>query len=133
MMMQMNSSQQNTAVPFKSTQQIQTDVKEALQFIMGNSSPEMLDEMSTIFMNDALLLLNQIKIGYSNQDYKSIDLAAHTLKGSSATIGLQDFADLCLAIEQCNHQQQSNQLANHIANLELAYAQINRALMAFQI
>jgi len=132
-MMQMNNNQPKTAVPQQTIQQIQTDVKEALQFVMGDSTPEILDEMSTIFMEDATLLISQIKIGYDSQDFRNVSIAAHTLKGSSATIGLENFADLCLAIEISCNQQEGEQLANHISHLEFEYTQINNALMAFQI
>lgn len=132
-MMQMNSTQLETAAPFQSVQQIQATVREALQFIMGNSSPEMLKEMSIIFMEDATPLINQLKVSYSNQDFKSINMAAHTLKGSSATMGLEKIADLCLAIEISSKRQENSQLRIHISNVESEYAQIRNALLAFQI
>ncbi|VAW39860.1 hypothetical protein MNBD_CHLOROFLEXI01-1254 [hydrothermal vent metagenome] len=131
--MQMNSTQLETAAPFQSVQQIQATVREALQFIMGNSSPEMLKEMSIIFMEDATPLINQLKVSYSNQDFKSINMAAHTLKGSSATMGLEKIADLCLAIEISSKRQENSQLRIHISNVESEYAQIRNALLAFQI
>lgn len=132
-MMQVNNNQAKTAVPDQTVQQIQSRVKAALQMVMGDSSPEILDEMSTIFMEDAVPLINQMKTGIDNQDFKPVGEAAHTLKGSSATIGLDAFADLCLAIETSSKQKESNQLANHISRLEAAYVQIKNALQAFQI
>jgi HPt (histidine-containing phosphotransfer) domain-containing protein len=132
-MMQMNSSQLKTAVLFQSIQQIQTVVREALQFVMGDSSPEILGEMSTIFMEDAIPLINQMKLSYDSHDFKSISMAAHALKGSSATMGLIKIADLCLAIEISSKLQEYDQLGIHISDLESEYAQIRNALLTFQI
>ena len=130
-MIQMNSNQPKTAVPLQPLQQIQNSVKEALNIVMGDNSPETLDEMSAIFMEDAIPLIDQIKNAYNNHNYKAVFEAAHTLKGSSATIGLEQLADLCLAIEISSIQQNSDKIREHISILESEYVQIQEALRVF--
>jgi HPt (histidine-containing phosphotransfer) domain-containing protein len=112
-------------------QQIQQDIKVALELVMGDSSPEMLDEMSSIFLEDAIPLFEQMKMGLATSDFKAISVAAHTLKGSSATMGLEKFAGLCLALELGSKAQDTSQIGPFIAELEAEYTTIEEALRHF--
>lgn len=114
-----------------SIQQIQENVKIALENVMGDSSPEMLDEMSTIFLEDAVPLIEQMKIGHTTGDFKAISIAAHTLKGSSATIGLDNFANLCLALEQSSNAQETTKISSILPGIENEYKKIEKALRLF--
>ncbi|MCA9942880.1 MAG: Hpt domain-containing protein [Ardenticatenaceae bacterium] len=122
---------QETAASNQAIRQIQTEVKDALELVMGDSSPEMLDEMASIFLEDAVPLIDQIKTGYANQDFVSITMAAHALKGSSATIGLANFANICLAVETGGKQNEANLVSQQLPMLETEYAQIKEALSTF--
>ena len=120
-----------TAVHQQTIQKIQTHVKTALEAIMGDNSPEMLNEMSTIFLEDAVPLLQKLKQGCSQNDFATISMAAHTLKGSSATIGLEQFANLCLTLESSSQQQEPALFDDLITKLESEYSRIEEALTAF--
>jgi HPt (histidine-containing phosphotransfer) domain-containing protein len=98
---------------------------------MGDSSPEMLNEMAGIFLEDAVPLIDQMKTGCANQDWIAVRQAAHALKGSSATIGLDQFADLCLAVEISSKQNEANLVGDHLVALELVFGQVKNALMTF--
>ncbi len=125
------SSYQGTAVSNQNLQEIRTQVKTALESVMGDSSPEMLSEMASIFLEDAVPLIDQMKLGFSHRDFTAVSQAAHALKGSSATIGLEQFADICLAVETSSKQSQADLVGNHLATLELAYVQIEKGLTTF--
>ena len=112
---------------------IRNTVKVTLEQVMGDSSAEMLDEMSTIFLEDAVPLIDQIKTGLANHDYTAIKMAAHALKGSSATIGLGKFADACLAIENSGKNEDDNLIGQYLTVLEVEYSQVQEALTAFLI
>jgi len=122
---------QETAVFNQTIQEIRRQVTEALQLVMGDSSPEMLNEMASIFLEDAVPLIDQMKTGHTNGDLNTVRQAAHALKGSSATIGLDQFANFCLAVETSSKQNETNLVGNHLTNLELAYIQIEKALTTF--
>ena len=130
-MTQIEKLLQETAVSSQSIQQIQHGVKTTLAEVMGDSSPEMLDEMSSIFLEDALPLIDQIKSGYLSQNFDSIKMAAHALKGSSATIGLITFAEICQQVENSSKANQLDGLDGQIAAMEIEYSQIKTALTAF--
>ena len=95
-------------------QKIKMDVKETLAYVMGDSSPDMLSEMSLIFLEDSLPLINQIINGYSKQNFDMMRTAAHALKGSSATIGLEQLAKLCQDIETNSKQQNQAPIGSQI-------------------
>lgn len=124
-------SLQETAVSNQTIIQIQREVKDALELVMGDSSPETLDEMVSIFLEDAVPLINQIKTGYTNQDFGSVTMAAHALKGSSATIGLENFASICLTVETGGKQNEANLIGQQLTKLETEYAQVKEALSFF--
>ena len=130
-MVQINNSMEKTAVSNLTLQQIQADVQETLEEVMGDASPEMMSEMSAIFLEDAVPLINQMKDGLGSQDLKIIRMAAHALKGSSATIGLEEFAKLCRIVETSCKQEETDQIGSQIATVEAEYAQIEQALSAF--
>ncbi|MFZ1396155.1 MAG: Hpt domain-containing protein [Candidatus Promineifilaceae bacterium] len=110
---------------------IRHNVKTTLAQVMGDSSAEMLNEMASIFLEDAVPLIDQMKSGLANGDYKTIHSAAHALKGSSATIGLDKFAEVCLAVETNSKQQQDELIDSNLVVLESQYSQIHQALSAF--
>ena len=130
-MTNMNNNISQTAVSRATIYQLQQDVKNALEEVMGDSSPEMLNEMASIFLEDAVPLIEQIKNGSVTQDPPSIILAAHTLKGSSATIGLEKFAQLCLSLETSGKQDDIDTLNSLIPVLEAEYEQVQAALRGF--
>ena len=124
-------SWQETAVFNQTIQEIQIQVKNTLSMVMGDSSAEMLNEMSAIFLEDAVPLIDQMKAGHANHDYRAVRQAAHALKGSSATIGLDEFANICLAVEKSSKQDAPSLVSDHLATLELAYNQVKKALSGF--
>ena len=103
----------------------------ALELVMGDSSPEMLNEMASIFLEDAVPLIDRMKVGLSNGDFTAVCEAAHALKGSSATIGLDQFANFCLAVEISSKQNEGISVSNHLKTLERAYVHVEKALNTF--
>lgn len=124
---------ENTAAFQQAIEKIRNNVKFTLEQVMGESSSEMLSEMSAIFLEDAVPLIDQIKTGYASGDFESITMAAHALKGSSATIGLDQFAEVCLAVETHSKQQQLAMIGDNLPALDTEYVKLHHALSAFLI
>ena len=124
-------SLKETAVFKQSIQEIRQQVQTALELVMGDSSPEMLNEMAGIFLEDGQPLIEQMKTGHLNHDFTAVRQAAHALKGSSATIGLDQFANICLAVETSSIQNEADSVGNHLKTLELAYIHVEKALITF--
>jgi HPt (histidine-containing phosphotransfer) domain-containing protein len=131
MMTYAERSLQGTAAYNETIKKLQLDVKNTLELVMGDSSAEMLDEMASIFLEDAVPLIAQIKTGFASGEFTTVQMAAHALKGSSATIGLEQFANTCLAIENSIKQNETSLMNQHLAELESKYVQIEKALSDF--
>lgn len=74
---------------------INTDVFAILQDNMGEILPELIDA----FVEDALLLLQQIRQGIVGSDQEVIATATHTLKSSAKNIGADRLAAYCDQLE----------------------------------
>ena len=122
---------EETAASKRTVEQIQMDVKRTLEQVMGESSAEMLNEMSLIFLEDAVPLIDQIKTGYVEGDLAAIRMAAHALKGSSATIGLEHFAHITLIVENSSKANDNAAIAEQLPALEAEYERIKQALTSF--
>ena len=133
MMTQVTNGATNTAVPQQTLEQIRSNVKFTLEQVMGDSSAATLDEMSSIFLEDAFPMLKQMKDALISQDHTAMKMAAHALKGSSATIGLERFASICLAVESSIKEQNDGLLRQNLILLEAEYSQVHQALSAFLI
>lgn len=131
MMTQTNYTTVNSAVSNNTLTQIQNNVKFALEQVMGDSSPDTLDEMASIFLEDAVPLIEQMKEGLIAHNYPAINMAAHALKGSSATIGLTTFASVCLAVESASKDKETDLISNNLKTLEAEYSKVQLALQEF--
>ncbi len=67
-------------------------------------SGEQLQAIFDLFIREAGSRLSQLKVAIDSRDVKTVALHVHTLKGSSATITANDFAQLCKDMEQANKE-----------------------------
>ncbi len=88
-----------------------TELKE----MVGIANPEMLAELIETFLEDAPLLIGEMKAALDEQDPHQLNRAAHTLKASSAAFGATVLAGLCQELEAV---QDSDDWATARSNLE---------------
>ncbi|HAA32706.1 MAG TPA: hypothetical protein DCE56_39560, partial [Cyanobacteria bacterium UBA8553] len=84
-------------------------------------------ELLQVFLEDALVHLEDAKVALSTEDYLTLARRAHQLKGASATVAIQEMPELAARLET---QAQNNQLLDTtelIAQLE----QILQRVQAF--
>ena len=74
-------------------------VLDALGRIRGQSQPEFVDHIITMFMEAALILLAELKGGLAASDLATLHHASHTLKSCSATVGASGLASRCEELE----------------------------------
>lgn len=93
------------------------------------------DEFSVLintYLTDAKLRLNLIQTGISNQDYESVRLAAHSLKGASANLGALVLAELCEKLEyDCKvgeYKNLTSQIRQIITELEIISVLLQQTL-----
>ncbi len=66
----------------------------------GVDSASLLRELIGLFLSDAAAYIDALRRAAGSGDRRSLETAAHTLKGSSASIGARAMAALCRALER---------------------------------
>ena len=96
----------------------------------GEDEPDLIVELIDLYLVDFPQQLSVMKDSVLKADENSLKRAAHTLKGSSANLGVNGVAALCEAIEETDSSesfQQSNVLINR---LEQTFARIRPIFLA---
>ncbi|WP_420644132.1 histidine kinase N-terminal 7TM domain-containing protein [Candidatus Leptofilum sp.] len=73
---------------------------EALAQLVGKDTHEFLERMTPIFLEDTALLMQSLETAVQTHDSLAIRHAAHTLKGSSASMGMTSLAAFSHQLEQ---------------------------------
>jgi CheY-like chemotaxis protein/HPt (histidine-containing phosphotransfer) domain-containing protein len=72
---------------------------EELRSYGGDSPEDILEELTTMFLEGAHKHLTAMREALQQRDAVALEQAAHTLKGSAATLGAQRLAALCFDLE----------------------------------
>ncbi|MCC6573748.1 MAG: Hpt domain-containing protein [Planctomycetes bacterium] len=78
---------------------ITADVLESLRSMDDSGQSSLLGELYGIFLNDANKQYDEICLAIAGADPKRLQMAAHSLKGSSGSLGAATVADLCKTLE----------------------------------
>ncbi|MEM7333316.1 MAG: Hpt domain-containing protein [Chloroflexota bacterium] len=73
-----------------------------LKDLFGEDIDVFLNEMAPIFLEDSHSLMEQLNSAIPLGDFKTVKEAAHALKGSSASLGMEVLAQLCTELEGCD-------------------------------
>lgn len=74
-----------------------------------------------VFMRDSRAKLDSIRTGLAEADTDAVRSSAHTLKGSSANLGANPLAELCLTAEQQAREGNLDGLDELFARIEAEY------------
>jgi PAS domain S-box-containing protein len=96
--------------------------------MMGEEAMEILNELLPTYFEDANALLRNLETSIANEDVEQIHQIAHTLKGSSASMGMIQMADLCLMIEKMSNNQEVDNLSEIADAICQELNQIQKAL-----
>ena len=66
---------------------------------LGSLMDDLMPELIETFFEDGIIRLGQLQTSLSGHDEQQIWQTAHSLKGSSATLGMLSFSSLCLQLE----------------------------------
>jgi HPt (histidine-containing phosphotransfer) domain-containing protein len=86
-------------------------------------APEMIAEFVPLFLNDASLVLAELRQAVKQGNAKGIEQAAHTLKGNSASFGATTLSNLCREQEEM-----CKRLVEKAAQIEAEYERVRAAL-----
>jgi two-component system, sensor histidine kinase and response regulator len=106
------------------------DREVALSRVGGDT--ELLSEIAGLFLDDYPNLLNELKAGAARGDAKTIERAAHGLKGSVSNFGARAAVEAAFALENMGRQDQLSGVEAGIRSLEQALGALRPELEALQ-
>jgi len=95
-----------------------------------NDSPSdnAFSEIISSYLTDAPQLLSEIELALSENDYKRVQIKAHTLKSSSASLGAHALSVLCKDLEYKGRHNETDNIAYLCSQIKAEYEQVKHAL-----
>lgn len=84
------------------------------------------------YVEDADGLMRQVRSAAEQLDFNGLRFAAHTLKSSSALMGIMGLSRLCQQLEQRARSQSSDALLSLVQEAETIQAESQALLLAYQ-
>jgi signal transduction histidine kinase/DNA-binding response OmpR family regulator/PAS domain-containing protein len=97
---------------------------------MVGDDDSIIAELVTTFLEDAPLLLLNLRRSLENADAANVRLYAHSLKSNGAQFGAMTFADLCKDMEMIGKSNQLDGAAPLLEQIEAEYQRVRAALEA---
>ena len=91
-----------------------------------------LAEVIALFLTDGPVLLQAARRALDEGNAEELRRAAHTLKSNGATLGANDFAERCRALEQCAKSGRIDEATELVAAVEQAFEQLRPALASLR-
>jgi len=107
---------------------IDATAMEKFRAMIGEDAPMFLAELITAFHDDSIKLLAEMREAVVKGDAVSLQRAAHTLKGSSATLGAMRLSAMCKELELMGHEGILEGVAEKVAQVEAEYGRVKVAL-----
>lgn len=98
------------------------DALDQLQELSGDGSLSLVTEIFQVYLDTTPPALNEIDQALKTQDNAKIRKLAHSIKSSSASLGLLQVASLCLSLEKSEDEKiEFDQIQTRVKELRLAY------------
>jgi HPt (histidine-containing phosphotransfer) domain-containing protein len=97
---------------------------------LGDEAGSLLSHLLPVFFKETDLLLIRLQEAATAKEWQQLKQAVHTLKGSSASIGLMTLADLCLEVEAAEDKGRLAGVAETVTHLVAEYEKVKAALSA---
>jgi HPt (histidine-containing phosphotransfer) domain-containing protein len=104
-----------TPPPVASDRVIDADVIETLKTLKSEQRTDPVGEMVSLFVRQAPACLQEIELSLTRYEARSVEKAAHSLKGSASTMGARRLAELCATLEE-EARKGSLQVTAHLLN-----------------
>ncbi|EAU54417.1 PAS domain S-box protein [Mariprofundus ferrooxydans] len=97
---------------------------EALSSLLGSHEPEMLARFYADFLETSMTTVEQIKTAHAKGDLRKAGELAHKLKSAARTVGANELADCCLAIEQAGKAGNGQDLDLQVSRFSLLFEEV---------
>ncbi|MDH7475745.1 MAG: response regulator, partial [Anaerolineae bacterium] len=111
------------------TRAVDEEVLETFRTTMG----EVAGELIALYLEDGEALLAELRAGVAEENARTVQRVAHTLKGSSATLGAMKLSDLCKEVEEMGQAGTLAGAAEKVAQVEAEYEKVKLALQTSEV
>jgi|GEM_PF-348365 len=118
----------NGALPAPDEAVLDANTLAELHDLLGDQAPQVIAELSDLFVKSAADLLAQMRIALQTQDSGKLYRAAHTLKPSCSHLGAVRFAAMCETLERMGKAEQLEGASEKLAALETEFERVKLAL-----
>lgn len=125
----LESKAQEITVSQSPTEALDRSVLERLEFLQ-DAEHDYLGELITTYLESAPQLLSALRAAVTNQDAPAAQKAAHTLKGSSASLGALTLAAHCKELEMLARAGTLDGASAWLTKIEEEYRRVQHALEA---
>lgn len=102
-----------------------------MRLIVGDSVDDMIGELAPLFISDIPPLIDEAERMLAAHDANRLKEVAHTLKGSSSSMGLRRFSELCFELEMLARENDLAEAPTKIDQIRIEYMAISHALEGF--
>lgn len=95
---------------------------------LGSLMEELMPDLIEVFFEDSVFRLHQLQASVNDRDSQEVLKTAHSLKGSSATLGMLAFSSLCLQLETAARCEDWNRIYSLKAQIHDEFARIQAFL-----
>ncbi len=103
-------------------------VIEELLWFADDGDPELLVDLIQMFLEDGPAKVEAVSTGLASGNFDMAERAAHSLKGSSGSLGAKLVQAICGQIEETTHMRELEASRLLAPKLELSYAAAEQAL-----
>jgi CheY-like chemotaxis protein/HPt (histidine-containing phosphotransfer) domain-containing protein/class 3 adenylate cyclase len=107
---------------------VATEIQNMLSELLGDDAPDIMRDLLVSYQADTQNLVDDIRQAVSQQNPHSLAQAAHTLKSSSANLGLQLFSSCCERLELQGRENDLSETVSALTAFEEAYHEVQLAL-----
>ncbi|MBE9042692.1 response regulator, partial [Oscillatoriales cyanobacterium LEGE 11467] len=111
---------------------IDREALKALQSLIGEEDVETLIEVLDSYCQESPQLIQNIEDAIEKRDRMALQMAAHTLKSTSATLGAQEMAALCDKLESVSRNDSIDGALDFLPHIVAQYSTTQTALQAIR-
>lgn len=114
-----------------SSEQITATMRAEMQRSVGPAANDIIGELAAMFVSDIPQLIEEAAVAFRDQQMVRLKEIAHTLKGSSSSIGIRRFAQLCAELEELAAVDRPAETAILIEHIRAEFDAVKQALQLF--
>lgn len=101
--------------------------------LQEDGEPDLIVELIDLYLEGAPVLIEAIQNAVADADGLSLKRAAHSLKGSSGTLGVRPLAAVCEELERLADDASSSEAKGLVGKLEKEFVRAHRVLVSEHI